>query len=136
MQSVFRSTSGAVLLFLYREGHRYITRLNLVVFLFFVLQLSNFTFFPLKPVKEYRLEDALEVTGHLVREGSDNAKKSARGGQKDEEMLSKTALKRMYQGYNKNVIDSLAVVDEAVINYELIAELLEYICTLEEGECL
>ncbi|EJK68353.1 hypothetical protein THAOC_10470, partial [Thalassiosira oceanica] len=90
-----------------------------------------------QPVKEYRLEDALEVTGHLVREGSDNAKKSARGGQKDEERLSKTALKRMYHGYSKNVVDSLAVADEAVINYVLIAELLEYICTnLEDGAIL
>lgn len=72
-----------------------------------------------------------------MREGSDNAKKSARGGQKDEERLSKTALKRMYHGYSKNVVDSLAVADEAVINYVLIAELLEYICTnLEDGAIL
>lgn len=91
-----------------------------------------------QPVQEYRLEDALRVTGHLVLEGSDCAKKSSprdRGG--DDDRMSKTTLRRLYPDYPKNVIDSLAVVDESVTNYELIGELLQYICTeLEEGAIL
>jgi len=83
------------------------------------------------------LEDALEVTGHLVLEGSDCAKKKSRRGGDDTEQLSKSTLKRLYPNYSKSVIDSLAVVDEAVINYELIAELLKTICTtMEDGAIL
>lgn len=92
-----------------------------------------------QPVQEYRLEDALQVTGHIVLEGSDYAKKPPKnkGNGNDDERLSKTTLKRMYPNYSKNVIDSLNVVDESVTNYELIAELLQYICTeLEEGAIL
>lgn len=85
-----------------------------------------------QPVQEFRLEDALEVTGHLVLQGSDCAKKASPRGKSDEEHLSKTAIKRLYPGYSKNVIDSLAVVDESVTNYELIADLLQYICTTQE----
>jgi len=89
-----------------------------------------------QPVKEYRLEDALQVTGHLVLEGSDCAKKKSFKGN-DNDRLSKSTLKRLYPNYSKNVIDSLAVADEAITNYELIAELLQYICTeLEEGAIL
>lgn len=90
-----------------------------------------------QPVQEYRLEDALHVTGHIILEESDCAKKKKTGH--DETNLSKTSLRRMYpkERYGKNVIDSLAIVDESVVNYELIAELLQYICTtLEEGAIL
>ena len=87
-----------------------------------------------QPVKEYRLEDALEVTGFQVLEGSDCAKKKNCGVSQG---LSKTALKKLYPKYSKNVVNSLAIVDESVINYELIGKLLEYICTkLEEGAIL
>eukprot|EP00584_Thalassiosira_punctigera_P005125 CAMPEP_0172535832 /NCGR_PEP_ID=MMETSP1067-20121228/7666_1 /TAXON_ID=265564 ORGANISM="Thalassiosira punctigera, Strain Tpunct2005C2" /NCGR_SAMPLE_ID=MMETSP1067 /ASSEMBLY_ACC=CAM_ASM_000444 /LENGTH=282 /DNA_ID=CAMNT_0013320787 /DNA_START=177 /DNA_END=1022 /DNA_ORIENTATION=+ len=89
-----------------------------------------------QPVKEYRLEDALEVTGHLILQGSDCAKKNSSKGDGNER-LSKTTLKRLYTKYSKNVIDSLAVVDESITNYELIGALLQYICTdLEEGAIL
>lgn len=91
-----------------------------------------------QPVQEYRLEDALQVTGHLVLEEHDCAKKK-KANDNNESTLSKTALRRMYpkDKYAKNVIDSLAVVDESIVNYELIAELLQYICTsLEEGAIL
>jgi hypothetical protein len=87
-------------------------------------------------VQEYRLEDALQVTGHIVLEDSDCAKNKK---STDIKAPSKTALRQLYpkQKYDKNVIDSLAIVDEAVVNYELIAELLQYICTsLEEGAIL
>ena len=90
-----------------------------------------------QPVQEYRLEDALQVTGHLVLEESDYAKKKKPGETSD--ALSKTTLRRLYpkDKYGKNVIDSLAIVDEALVNYDLIAELLKYICTsLEDGAIL
>jgi hypothetical protein len=87
-------------------------------------------------VREYRLEDALQVTGHLILEQADCAKKK-KPGDNSHSGPSKTSLRRMYPNYSKNVIDSLAVVDESVINYELIAELLQYICTsLEKGAIL
>ena len=52
--------------------------------------------------------------------------------------LSKTALRRLYYPkYQSHVIHSLSVVDEALINYELLANLLEYIClNKEEGAIL
>ncbi len=88
-----------------------------------------------QPVKEYRLEDALQLTGHTVTERSECAKKRSPRG--DDDRLSKSALKRMYSKYNQNVIDSLSVVDESITNYELVAQLLQYICTnLEEGAIL
>jgi len=92
-----------------------------------------------QPVQEYRLEDALEVTGHLVLEGSDCAvqKKKKQSSGEDPDRPSKVALKRLYPKYSKNVIDSLAVADESIINYELIADLLRHICeNLEEGAIL
>lgn len=88
-----------------------------------------------QPVKEFRLEDALQVTGHLVSQGSDCAKKKSQSN--GEEMPTKTYLKRLYPSYNQNVIDSLAVVDESITNYGLIADLLHHICTtMEEGAVL
>ena len=91
-----------------------------------------------QPVQEYRLEDALEVTGHIILEDSDYAKKK-KPSDTNSTYPSKTTLRRLYpkEKYGKNVIDSLAVVDESIVNYELIADLLRYICTsLEEGAIL
>ena len=42
-------------------------------------------------------------------------------------LRSKSALKKILPGYKSNVYSSLAIVDEEIINYELIAKLLEYI---------
>lgn len=78
------------------------------------------------------------MTGHLILEESDCAKKK-KSGETSNMNISKTTLRRMYpkEKYGKNVIDSLAIVDESVVNYELIAELLKYICTsLEDGAIL
>lgn len=91
-------------------------------------------------MQEYRLEDALQVTNYLILEDHDCAKKkSSKPGDNSETSLSKTSLRRMYpkEKYGKNVIDSLAIVDETIVNYDLIAKLLQYICTsLEEGAIL
>lgn len=84
-----------------------------------------------QPVKEYRLEDALQMTGHLITQRSDCAKKAK------DESLTKSELKRLYPKFDQSVIDSLFVVDESITNYELLAELLQYICTnLEDGAIL
>eukprot|EP00804_Cyclotella_cryptica_P008661 CCRYP_020114-RE/>CCRYP_020114-RE protein AED:0.18 eAED:0.18 QI:30/0.83/0.71/1/0.83/0.85/7/67/1794 len=89
-----------------------------------------------QPVKEFRLEDALQVTGHSILEQSDCARRNKPGDSTDANP-SKTSLRRLYPNYSKNVIDSLAIVDESVINYDLIADLLQYICRyLEDGAIL
>lgn len=83
-----------------------------------------------QPVQEYRLEDALMVTQTLILEESEYAIKNKE--EANNNRLSKTALRRLYPNYSKNVITSLANVDESITNYALIADLLEYICNLEE----
>ena len=84
------------------------------------------------PVREFRLEDVLKVTGYEVAEGSDYARKSRHTA------ISKSALRKMYYPrYDSSVIQSLSIVDERIINYELLAELLEFICVnQEEGAIL
>mmetsp|Transcript_54900 Transcript_54900/g.164370 ORF Transcript_54900/g.164370 Transcript_54900/m.164370 type:complete len:713 (-) Transcript_54900:147-2285(-) len=91
------------------------------------------------PVTEYRLEDVLQATGYEVTEGSEFAKKksSPKNRQKVEPQISKSALKKLYPKFDSKVINSLAVVDESIINYELMAKLLEYITlNYEEGAIL
>jgi len=107
------------------------------------------------PVTEYRLEDVLENTGYVVPEGSDYVFKEPKnknkgrnstnkkngnkqlpnGNQNNDEpnsRPSKSALKQLYPKYSSHVHNSLAIVDESIINYELLAELLEYITGLED----
>lgn len=86
------------------------------------------------PVKEFRLEDVLQATGYEVQEGSDYAIQKKKNATP---VRSKSSLKKLLPGYKSSVINSLALADEEVINYELIAELLEFI-TLnhEEGAIL
>ena len=77
------------------------------------------------PVEENRLEDILELTGYKVEEGGDFALKT---GRNKPPKISKSALRRLYHPkYSKDTIHSLSIVDETVINYELLAELLEHI---------
>lgn len=85
------------------------------------------------PVKEYRLEDVLQLTGYEVQEDSDYALKD-----KDKKLFSKSALRKMYYPkYNSQVIHSLSLVNESIINYELLSALLEKICQNEdEGSIL
>lgn len=78
--------------------------------------------------------DILALTGHEIKEGSDYAlkKKSNKAAP-----FSKSDLKRMYPNYDSKVLSSLAIVDESIINYELIAALLEHIVLNgEEGGIL
>jgi HrpA-like RNA helicase len=83
------------------------------------------------PVQENSLEDVLEMTGYQVQEGSDYAL-SQKGSKPPK--ISKSALRKLYHPkYSKETIHSLSIVDETVINYELLAELLEHI-SLNQGE--
>jgi len=78
------------------------------------------------PVREHRLEDILQLTGYQVQENSDYAIKT---NNSRPVRFSKSALRKMYYPkYSSSTISSLAIVDESVINYELIAELVEHIC--------
>lgn len=80
------------------------------------------------PVKEYRLEDILQITEYEVKEDSDYALKST-----EHKLLSKSALRRMYYPrYNSKVIHSLSIANEKVVNYELMAVLLEKLSTSKE----
>ena len=87
------------------------------------------------PVKEFRLEDILQLTGYEVQERSDYAVKSSNTADR----LSKSELKKLYhpKGYDSKVIQSLSIVDESVVNYELLANLLEHIAlNSDEGAIL
>ena len=88
------------------------------------------------PVNEFRLEDVLQMTGYQVQEGSAY---ESRGCAEDlVKRLSKSALrKRYYPKYDSGIIHSLSLVDESVINYELIAALIEHLTlNSEEGAIL
>ena len=87
------------------------------------------------PVQENRLEDILELTGYQIKEGSDFALQIS---DSKPPKISKSALRRLYYPkYSKETIHSLSIVDENVINYELISELLEHIClNQDEGAIL
>lgn len=76
-----------------------------------------------------QLKDVLALTGYEVKEGSNYALKKMRN---KSPRFSKSDLKKMYSKYDSKVISSLAIADESVINYELIAELLEHIARNEE----
>ena len=87
------------------------------------------------PVETFWLEDILQETDHVVFDEFTVKKKDDFS---DPKRLSKTALRRLYYPkYKKEVIDSLSVLDEELINYPLLAQLLEHIClNKEEGAIL
>ena len=81
------------------------------------------------PVGEFRLEDILHETGHVVLDDF----KVQNMEEFNEMHLSKTALRKLYlPKYSPKVIQALSVVDEEKINYPLLAELLEHICLNKE----
>ena len=87
------------------------------------------------PVTEYRLEDVLLLTGYDVRSGSDYTLKTSTGNL---QFPSKSKLHQLYHPkYPSSVISSQETVDEIVINYELLAALLQHIGSdSEEGAIL
>jgi HrpA-like RNA helicase len=83
------------------------------------------------PVEDNHLEDILELTKHQIEEGGDYALKTS---ESKPPKVSKSALRRLYYPkYSKETIHSLSIVDETVINYPLIADLLEHI-SINQGE--
>jgi ATP-dependent RNA helicase DHX29 len=86
------------------------------------------------PVEEHRLEDILELTGYKVQENSDYALKTS---DSRPVRFSKSDLRKLYPKHSKDTINSLSIADETIINYALLAELLEHIClNTEEGAIL
>ena len=105
------------------------------------------------PVTPFFLEHILERTGHEIVEGSDYAKKKSalggsrrnhpapatstrlggNGGPNSQEATPAAApptrkeLEIMYPDLSAATIQSLSIVDEEVINYDLLESLLEYI---------
>eukprot|EP00750_Incisomonas_marina_P031765 INCI8296.1.p2 GENE.INCI8296.1~~INCI8296.1.p2 ORF type:complete len:1126 (+),score=243.84 INCI8296.1:1192-4569(+) len=109
------------------------------------------------PVTPFFLEHILERTGHEIVEGSDYAKKKSalggsrrnhpapatstrlggNGGPNSQEATPAAApptrkeLEIMYPDLSAATIQSLSIVDEEVINYDLLESLLEYIHEVE-----
>jgi HrpA-like RNA helicase len=82
------------------------------------------------PVTENRLEDVLTLTGYKVPPGSDYVLKTPTNNLPQ---FSKSKLRQLYHPkYPSSVIESLAIVDETVINYELLALLLQRITMGED----
>jgi ATP-dependent RNA helicase DHX29 len=97
------------------------------------------------PVSNYFLEDLLEATGHVIEEGSqyamreyrhENEKQSlwvtSRGGTKHRDvvdLISQTdsQVSDHYPGYSMPTRLSLDRVDESILNYDLIEDVLELI---------
>jgi HrpA-like RNA helicase len=91
------------------------------------------------PVKTYYLEDLLEHTNHIIEEGSRYARRNntgrktvsllvtARGGDKRREIAEYEMNEEVsddYPGYSPSTRKSMDRVDETVINYDLIEDVL------------
>ena len=97
------------------------------------------------PVSNYFLEDLLEATGHVVEEGSPYAIRedrrqnekaalwvTSRGGEKHREIVDMVSpidsdVSDLYVGYSIPTRLSLDRVNESVLNYDLIEDVLELI---------
>lgn len=94
------------------------------------------------PVQNYFLEDILEVTNHVIEEGSRYAKFESsykeqtslyvtqRGGEKRKEISDLTSatdpieVSSLYESYNMTTRRSMERVNEEIINFDLIEDLL------------
>lgn len=104
------------------------------------------------PVSSYYLEDLLEATGHIIEEGSrcairDDRMKSetaqlwvtGRGGEKHKKVVSledeihRQVATEDFSGYSMNTRRSMERVDEKVLNYELIEDILGMLLLDPEG---
>lgn len=102
-----------------------------------IIQVSGRTY----PVKTLFLEDALRITGHVVRPGADWAvgggKGKGKGGQdgRDKqpehppEDFSPEALKQRYRDYGPQVMTALKMLDHDAVNYELVTSLIQMAVT-------
>lgn len=108
------------------------------------------------PVSNYHLEDLMEATGHIVEEGSRyalrNSQKSEekstlwitkRGGEKRREtvdLVSQTDVSDVtdnYPGYKISTRRSMDRVDEEIINYDLLEDVLDLLlCRPDQNSML
>lgn len=113
-----------------------------------VVQVPGRTF----PVSNYFLEDLFDATGHIVEEGSLHAIRdghrsndkatlwvTTRGGEKRREtvdmsssVLNPDSLSEEYAGYSLSTRLSMERVNETVINYDLIEDVLEHLLVYPE----
>ena len=93
------------------------------------------------PVANYYLEDLIDATGHIIEEGSRYAFReyhktekttlwvSSQGGEKHREVVDlaqrDTEVSDLYSGYSMSTRLSLERVDESVLNYDLIEDVLQ-----------
>ncbi|KAL9178288.1 hypothetical protein ACHAXT_001716 [Thalassiosira profunda] len=112
------------------------------------------------PVTELYLEDAMEVTGHVVRGNEDWARKGGNNGgggnaakpgdgksgkgrvplkddprlaplhERDDEYLNGRELAERYANYSPSVQNSLAKIDHNAINYSLVVETIAWLSKL------
>ena len=100
------------------------------------------------PVANYFLEDLIDATGHIIEEGSRYAfreyhqseKKtlwvSSQGGEKHREVVDldqrDTEVSELYSGYSMSTRLSMERVDESILNYDLIEDVLQLLLLQSE----
>jgi len=93
------------------------------------------------PVSNYYLEDLLDASGHIIEEGSQYAFRNHRkiekttlwvtsqGGEKHREIVDlnqrDTEVSGLYSGYSMSTQLSLERVDESILNYDLVEDVLQ-----------
>jgi len=100
------------------------------------------------PVANYFLEDLFDATGHIIEEGSRYAFReyhqsekttlwvTSQGGEKHREVVDlaqrDTEVSDLYSGYSMSTRLSLERVDESILNYDLIEDLLQMLLIYPE----
>lgn len=100
------------------------------------------------PVANYFLEDLIDATGHIIEEGSRYAfreyhqseKKtlwvSSQGGEKHREVVDlaqrDTEVSELYSDYSMSTRLSMERVDESILNYDLIEDVLQLLLLQSE----
>ena len=100
------------------------------------------------PVNSFFLEDLLDATGHIIEEGSQYAIRqyhksekttlwvTSQGGEKHREVVDlaqrDTEVSELYSGYSMSTRLSLERVDESVLNYDLIEDVLQILLIYPE----
>ena len=88
-----------------------------------VLQIPGRTF----PVECFHLEDALEMTGHVIEADRDDNEYDL-DTLETEHLKVTSEMEALYaQGYSENTVKSLQRVDESRINYDLIYDILVHV---------
>ena len=103
------------------------------------------------PVSSYYLEDLLDATDHIIEQGSRYALRqnnygetaslyvSTRGGQKRKEVVDlvsqvePSSVSDMFAGYKMSTRRSMERVNEEVINYDLIEDVLKLVTKGQDG---